>query len=136
MIAAQELLRANVMTEVYRAAPVRGNEMCAEVFICNQDGGQWSTLDVVISRGEHDVPADRQYLYRGYSLRPNQTKHPRLFLRDGDSIRVRVTTARVSVVVSAEEIVTPRTLEALEERLDQITEELGRITTIEISDAV
>lgn len=123
MIAAQELLQANVLTEVFQAAPTRGNEMATTVFICNQDGGQWSTVDLALSRGEQDIPASRQYLYRGYSLRPNETLRPKLYLRDGDSVRVRATTARVSVAVSAEEIVTPRALETIESRLDALIEE-------------
>ena len=124
MIASQMLLISNILTEIYQAAPIHGNEMCAEIFICNQDGSQWTTLDVALSRGEQNIPDAGQYMYRGYSMRPNETKHVKLLLRGGDSIRVRVSTARVSAIVSAEEIMTPHTLEALEDRLDLITEEL------------
>lgn len=127
MIAAQELLQADVLTEVYQAAPTRGNEISATVYIANQDSGQWSTIDMAITRGEQDIPADRQYLYRGYSIKPNETLMPKLFLRAGDSVRVKAISARVSVVVSAEEVVTPRALEGIEDRIDQLTEEVKAI---------
>ena len=132
MIAGQFLLAANTLTEVYRA-PANGNEVWVEVFVCNQDGGQWSTLDIVLTQ-EQGVPGDKNYFYRGYSLRPNQTKHPRLLLQALDAVYVRVTTARVSVTVSAEEIVTPGTIANLRDeltgRITDLTEEVQRITEI------
>jgi hypothetical protein len=132
MIAGQFLLAANTLTEVYRASAL-SNEVWVEVFVCNQDGGQWSTLDIVLTQ-EQGVPEDKHYLYRGYSLRPNETKHPRLLLQANDAIAVRATTARVSVTVSAEEIVTPGTIanvrDQLAERINDLTAELQRITEI------
>lgn len=133
MIAGQFLLVANTFTEVYRVADVGANELCAEVFVCNQDGGQWSTLDIAVTRGT-EVPEAKHYMYRGYSMRPNETKHPRLLLKDGDVIQVRATTARVSVTISAEEIVTPRVVadlrDQITERLNDLTEEVQRIAEV------
>lgn len=132
MIAGQFLLVARTFTEVYRA-PANGNEVWVEVFVCNQDGGQWSTLDIAVMQ-EQGAPDDKHYLYRGYSLRPNETKHPRLLLQANDAAHVRATTARVSVTVSAEEIVTPGTIanlrDQLTERLNDLTEEVQRITEV------
>lgn len=131
MIDGQFLLVANTWTEVYRTDIAQDfNEMRVEVFICNQDGAQWSTLDVglLIEQGDPDTP---QYLYRGYSMRPSETKHHKLLLQNNDSIRVRVTTARVSVTITAEEVVTAQTIqeahERVNERIDIVTEELQRI---------
>ena len=133
MIAGQFLLAANTLTEVYRAADTGANELWVEVFVCNQDGGQWSTLDIAVTRGT-EVPEAKHYMYRGYSMRPNETRHPRLLLRDGDVVIVRATTARISVTVSAEEIVTPRVMADLRdrvtERLNDLTEEVQRIAEV------
>ena len=133
MIAGQFFLAANIFTEVYHAADVGANELWVEVFVCNQDGGQWSTLDIAITRGT-EVPEVKHFIYRGYSMRPNETKHPRLLLKDGDVVQVRATTARVSVTVSAEEIITPRVVanlrDQLTERLNDMTEEIQRIAEV------
>lgn len=141
MIASQVLLAPNTLTLVYQVTTAQKQEIQTEVFICNQDGGQWSTLDVAVTNQRSRAPVLAQYLYKGYSLRPNETKHPRLLLRDGDSIFVQVTTNRVSVVVSAEEVVVPRTVERqsdrLDERLEMLATELQRIAAlVEGSDEV
>ncbi len=134
MIASQTLLLPNTLTEVYRAATNLRNEVWAEVFICNQDGGQWTTVDLAVTNKGTLVPELRQYLYKGYSQKPNETIQPKLLLRDGDRIFVQTTTNRVSVVVSAEEIVTPRTAERqsdrLDERLEAMQVELQRIAAL------
>lgn len=125
MIASQTLLQANLLTQVYHANPTYGREVIVEVFVCNQDSGQWSTMDMALAKDE-SVVLPEQYIFKGYSLRPNETKRPKVLLREGDTVRVKVTTARVSVVVLAEEIVTPRTIEQLSQRVDNVTEELMR----------
>ena len=122
MIASQTLLLANTMTEVYRAESFNDNALCAEVFVCNQDSGQWTTLDMVVKHKTQELQ-DSQFFYRGYSMRPNETTQLKLLLQHGDTIHVRVTTARVSVVVSAEEVVTPQALKTLETRLDDLLED-------------
>lgn len=132
MIAGQFLLAVNTLTEVYRA-PANGNEVWVEVFVCNQDSGQWSTLDMVLTQ-DQAIPEDKNYFYRGYSLRPNETKHPRLLLQAGDAVYVRVVTARVSVVVSTEEVVTPRVVadvrDQLSERINALAEIVQHITDV------
>lgn len=123
MIASQVVLAANIMTQVYVAETAARNEVCAELFICNQDGAQWSTLDVALTR-KNSVSEDKEYFYRGYSLRPSETKHPKLLLQNGDKVYARATTAKVSVMVSAEEIVTPGTINALGNRVDNVVEQI------------
>jgi len=126
MIAAQTLLQTGVLTEVYRAAPTFGRETCANVVMCNQDGGQWTTLDVALAR-DGTTPTAAQYIIRGYSAQPNETKHLKLLLREEDRIYVRATTARVSVTVVAEEVVTPHVLEQLGERIDAVVVEVQQL---------
>ena len=120
MIAAQVLLLAGELTSVYSAQLQLGYELCAEVYVCNQSGGQWDTIDIAVSKDRSPITA-AQYLYRGYSIRPNETKFLKLLLRENDTIYVMATRARVSVNVITEEIETPRSTERLVgERLDAL----------------
>ena len=119
MIAAQTLLSANVLTQVYRARLEYGYEMWTDVYICNQDGSQWSTLDVALVRGEQ-APTSEHYVYRGYSMKPHEVVRVHVSLRENDTVYARATTARVSVGVTTEEVFTPRTLGNVEESLDTV----------------
>jgi hypothetical protein len=123
MIASQTLLTANVLTPVYTARLEYGYELCAHVYVCNQDSGQWDTIAVAITRGSETLES-KQYLYRGYSIKPNETKHLKLLLRENDTIHVQATRSRVSVNVITEEIETPRSTERLlGDRLDALYEQ-------------
>ena len=123
MIAAQILLQAGVLTPVYCAQLQFGYELCAEVYVCNQDGGQWDTISIAVAKDSSALTA-AQYLYRGHSIRPNETKFLKLLLRENDVIYVMATRSRVSVNVITEEIETPHSTERLiGERLDMLFEQ-------------
>ena len=119
MIAAQVLLHPNVLTEVYRAHLEHGYELWTNIYICNQDGSQWSTLDMALGR-EGRAPASKDYLYRGYSMKPHEVVRIHAALRENDTVYARAITARVSVSITTEEIFTPRALGDVKESLDML----------------
>ncbi len=137
MIASQTLLAAQTWTDVYHAKLTYGTEICVEVIICNQSETQWSTLDMALLAEAQSVPEDRDFLYRGYSMKPSETLHRKVFLQSGNRLLVRAVTAKVSVTVMSEEVVTPRELVAVEERIDAVAEEvreLKEIVTASVTD--
>ena len=119
MIVAQVLLQPNVLTEVYHAHLEHGYELWTDIYICNQDGSQWSTLDVAFGR-KGQAPIAKDYLYRGYSMRPHEVVRIHATLRENDTVYVMAITARVSVGITTEEIFTPRGLGDVKEALDTL----------------
>ena len=134
MIAAQLTLSANVLTEVYTAEVFLAEALDVKVSLCNESAAHWVDIDVVIAHGATssiiqdapvmEVTAARRYFYRGHSMRPTETKHITLSLRHGDTVLVKASTANLSCTVLAEETVTPRALQAVEDRLDALVEDM------------
>lgn len=134
MIAAQLTIAANTLTEVYIAEVFVAEAIHAEVMLCNESASHWVDIDVILAHGAThsttvDAPvreetATRRYLYRGYSMHPTMTKRIDLALRHGDTVFVKASTANVSCTVVAEELVTPRALQAMENRLDALVEDV------------
>ena len=134
MIAAQLTLSANVLTEVYTAEVSVAEALHVEIMLCNESAAHWVDIDVILAHGAMhtttvDAPfraatATRRYIYRGYSMRPTQTKHIDLDLRHGDRVLVQASTADLSCTVVTEEVVTPRALQAVESRLDALVEDV------------
>ena len=134
MIAAQLTLPANVLTEVYTAEVLVAEAMHAEIYLCNESAAHWVDIDVVIAHGAthtttvdapfREATATRRYLYRGYSMPPTVPKRIDVVLRHGDTVLVQASTANLSCTVVAEEVVTPRALQAVEDRLDALVEDV------------
>lgn len=134
MIAAQLTLDANVLTEVYVAEVLDAEALQAKMYLCNQSAAHWVDVDVVLAHGATAIItlgapvrgaiSPRRYLYRGHSMRPSETKRINLELRHGDIVLVSPSTGNVSCTVLVEELVTPRALQSLENRLDTLVEDI------------
>ena len=134
MIAAQLTLTANVSTEIYIAEVLDAEALKATIYLCNESTAHWVDVDVALAHGatatitvdapvRGEVPTWR-YLFRGHSMRPTQTKEIQLELRHGDVVLVRASTNALSCTVVTEELVTPRALQAVEQRLDALVEDV------------
>ena len=134
MIAAQLTLPANVLTEVYTAEVSVAEALHVEIMLCNESAAHWVDIDVILAHGAthtttvdapfRETTATRRYIYRGYSMRPTQTKQIDLDLRHGDRVLVQASTANLSCTVVTEELVTPKALQIVEARLDALVEDV------------
>ena len=134
MIAAQLTLSANTLTEVYTAEVSVAEALHVEIMLCNESAAHWVDIDVILAHGAthtttvdapfREATATRRYIYRGYSMRPTQTKHIDLDLRHGDRVLVQASTNDLACTIVAEEVVTPRALQVVEDRLDALVEDM------------